>query len=721
MSLWRCYCWCAGILLVLCVSAYATAAGESALAAAALPTIALCWWLSSRAGPGHGLRLPRRFVNLALALAVIYTAVRTAGRIEVASIASLAIILLIVKTLDRRTPRDDAQLLALGLFLAIAAMLDSNRLSVGVQLIAIVPLLVLTIMLFQLHPAWWIVPEARAPGPSPVRSLVRTAAISASGVVFAAIAVFLIMPRGLGQNAFGSWGQPLAGSVTGFTDTVDLGRRNVISESPEIVMDVQFRQGSMGSMDEASIVGSESETYYLRGAVLDDYRDGRWTSTNPIRASTRASRRELDRGEQDWILRPRPGFTPTGPILEQVCTFRNAAARDAIVPIFNVWRPLYTETDQASSRIVDNERLVMGVQRHETGPLQYKIVSALAEEPGEPRPSYRVARLDNPRIVELARQIIADARQSPDPIERGPVEDSAVCRVISDWLRSSCTYTLEEEPVPLGADPIEHFLFKTRRGHCEYFASAMAAMCRAVGVHARVVTGYIAAEWNPSSMSYIVRQSNAHAWVEAGRDRWRRYDPTPPAEIARLHRPSGTILARLWRSLDAVEYAWNRSVVSFDEGRRRGILGVGRLGEWQSQWMNGVSNWMQRQRYARGAWQRSLRGSAVVALVALAGAGALALLRRPRARVRAEVSTASPPMERLYRDTLRTLARSGQAKPSSRSPIDHADAMPRTPLTDAVRDVALAYYRDRFGARATTPAEIAALRSLVRAASRARS
>jgi len=723
MSLQRCYFWCAGALIVLCVSAYATAAGESALAALAVPAIAACWWFSSRGGPGRGLRLPRWVVNTMLALAVVYALVRSSQRVEVATIASVAIMLLVLKTLDRRAPRDDAQLLALAVFLAIAAMLDSNRLSVGVQLLAIVPLLVLTIMLFQLHPAWWsAASSASAPRqPAIARTLVRTSIGSVLGVIISAILVFLIMPRGLGQNAFGSWGQPLAGSVTGFTDTVDLGRRNVISTSSEIVMDVQLRQGSMGSMDEASLVGSDSETYYLRGAVLDSYKDGRWTSVNPIRSSSRSSRRELERGEQDWILRARQGSGIGGPVLEQVFSFRNNVSRDTLVPIFNVWRPLYTETDQLSSRIVDTERLVMGVQRHEPGPLQYKVVSALGEEAGEPRPSYRVARLDNARIVALARKIATDARQSPDPIDRGPVEDSAVCRAISDWLRASCTYTLEEEPVPAGADPIEHFLFETHRGHCEYFASAMAAMCRAVGVHARVVTGYVAAEWNPSSMSYTIRQSNAHAWVEAGRDRWRRYDPTPPAEIARLHRPAGTLFARLWRSLDAVEYAWNRSVVSFDEGRRRGILGVGRLGEWQSRWMNSVSSWMQQQRYARGAWQRSTRTVLIVGALVLVALGAAALVRQKRPRVVSAASLASPAMERLYRESLRRAARLGHAKPLSRPPGEHARAIARADLAEAFSAIADAYYRERFGARAADAAEIACLRQRLRAVGAARS
>ena len=70
------------------------------------------------------------------------------------------------------------------------------------------------------------------------------------------------------------------------------------------------------------------------------------------------------------------------------------------------------------------------------------------------------------------------------------------------------------------SDTIEQFLFDTKRGHCEYFASALAAMCHSVGVQARVITGYVAYEFDPGGQEYIVSESNAHAWVEVRTDDW---------------------------------------------------------------------------------------------------------------------------------------------------------------------------------------------------------
>ncbi len=84
-----------------------------------------------------------------------------------------------------------------------------------------------------------------------------------------------------------------------------------------------------------------------------------------------------------------------------------------------------------------------------------------------------------------------------------------------------------------GRDPVEDFLFEHREGHCEFFASALALLGRAAGIPTRVVTGYRVAERSPLGGYYIVREQNAHAWVEAyipGAG-WRTFDATPGAEV----------------------------------------------------------------------------------------------------------------------------------------------------------------------------------------------
>ncbi|MCK9522111.1 MAG: DUF3488 and transglutaminase-like domain-containing protein [Proteobacteria bacterium] len=95
-------------------------------------------------------------------------------------------------------------------------------------------------------------------------------------------------------------------------------------------------------------------------------------------------------------------------------------------------------------------------------------------------------------------------------------------------------------------DPLAAFLMVHKQGHCEYFASALALLARTRGIPTRVVSGYLVSEWNPLGRWFIVRERNAHSWVEAWIDgRWRTYDPTPPASLPGMRAQSSTAAAAL--------------------------------------------------------------------------------------------------------------------------------------------------------------------------------
>src|SRR5690606_3365332 len=119
-------------------------------------------------------------------------------------------------------------------------------------------------------------------------------------------------------------------------------------------------------------------------------------------------------------------------------------------------------------------------------------------------------------------------------------------------------------------DPVVDFLFDNRRGHCEYFASAMTLMCQSLGIRARLVQGYLGGEYNEAGEFYRVRQKDAHAWVEVHlSDRgWTVFDPTPSAARS----PEGlddSLSARLQRVMDYIYFSWSNWVVSFDRETRQ--------------------------------------------------------------------------------------------------------------------------------------------------------
>ncbi|HEX8987227.1 MAG TPA: DUF3488 and DUF4129 domain-containing transglutaminase family protein [Rhodocyclaceae bacterium] len=223
----------------------------------------------------------------------------------------------------------------------------------------------------------------------------------------------------------------------------------------------------------------------------------------------------------------------------------------------------------------------------------------------------------NPRTRALA-QTWRSAR-------RGDV--AILAQALAFFKGQHLAYTLE--PPPLGADGVDEFLFQTRRGFCEHFASAFVFAIRAAGVPARVVTGYQGGELNAIDGYLEVRQSDAHAWAEvwlAGRG-WVRIDPTAASYPQRIDRnlaaamPAGEPLPLLlrpdWAWLrdmrqrwDAVTNRWNQWVLGYNPQRQRDLLG--RLGMKSPDWRS-------------MAW--TLAASSSLVLAALSG---WALYRRRR-------------------------------------------------------------------------------------------
>ena len=152
------------------------------------------------------------------------------------------------------------------------------------------------------------------------------------------------------------------------------------------------------------------------------------------------------------------------------------------------------------------------------------------------------------RIIQLARQL--------DP--GGTTPDRA--RAFERYLRTNFSYTTDllDNEVP---DPLANFLFERRQGHCEYFASAMAVMLRAVHIPSRVATGFQSGVYNPITGWHVLRSSDAHSWVEAWAPGhgWMTFDPTPPANS-----PQGKPWTTLALYLDTMEMWWQRWVVDYN-------------------------------------------------------------------------------------------------------------------------------------------------------------
>lgn len=170
--------------------------------------------------------------------------------------------------------------------------------------------------------------------------------------------------------------------------------------------------------------------------------------------------------------------------------------------------------------------------------------------------------------------------------------DEALINRILDFYRASFKYTLT--PQPLGQNSIDDFLFTTKEGFCEHFASSFVYMMRAAGIPARVVLGYQGGEINQDGNYIIVRQYDAHAWAEVWlNNQWVRVDPTNSVDPQRITSGFDVAFAdsTVFKSplslnayrhvniinwfrlkLEYMDYAWSRWVIGYNEDAQRSLL-----------------------------------------------------------------------------------------------------------------------------------------------------
>lgn len=192
----------------------------------------------------------------------------------------------------------------------------------------------------------------------------------------------------------------------------------------------------------------------------------------------------------------------------------------------------------------------------------------------------------NPRARDFARDL---REHYPRDAANPAAGDRAFIEAVLQHFRNEeFFYTLS--PATLGGNPVDEFLFDTREGFCEHYASAFTFLMRAVGIPARVVTGYQGGEFNPYDGTLTVRQYDAHAWSEVWLpgEGWQRVDPTAAVAPERIEQGSdftlqeeeeflnddafalvnfreSALLNDLRLRLEMMDYAWNRFVLNYDQ------------------------------------------------------------------------------------------------------------------------------------------------------------
>ncbi len=338
----------------------------------------------------------------------------------------------------------------------------------------------------------------------------------------------------------------------------------------------------------------------------------------------------------------------------------------------------------------------LSVPRINGAGLRYAVSSLLTDEASpsaQLSPDARLEALALPPIDERIRRLAVDMTAGlATPDERA--------RALERRLRHDYGYTLELLPAPV-ADPLATFLFVRKKGHCEYFASAMAVMLRTLGIPARVVTGFLGGVYNPMTGWQVVRASDAHSWVEAWLPRrgWVTFDPTPPDPS-----PSSISLwSRAGLVLDAADQFWQDWVVGYDFERQ--ITLAARMQEsgrnFRFPWFGDAAADVEMSvRAARAYAIEILALFALAALSILLGPTLLRKLRadlRVRRAQRGEAQASDATL--LYERMLRVLERRGLQKPPWLTPVEFARVLPASELAMLVEDLTGAYNQFRFGGR----------------------
>jgi hypothetical protein len=328
-------------------------------------------------------------------------------------------------------------------------------------------------------------------------------------------------------------------------------------------MRVQFFQ------DDELITGGGFKPY-MRGQTFDRYQGRRWQ-----RAPT-VSRGAFGSGtlEAPQPLTNALRFFPVERLIEQRVFLQGSG--DAT--LFSLYPPMTFGSTAIEAVLQDRQDLALQALEPLVDAVRYTVHAA----PATGLPPGAVRRLEwrprsprdgpswvPPTVKAFARELAA---QFGDPTD--PLQHDHIARRICDTLAlGEFEYTLSRGTTTGDLDPIEDFLFHNKRGHCEYFASAMVLLCQSVGIRARLVSGYYAGEFNPVGGFYQFRRKDAHAWVEVHLPEhgWITLDPTPPSD-AGAAADRDTLLARAQRLLEFMQFKWATLVVSFDAESRAGLV-----------------------------------------------------------------------------------------------------------------------------------------------------
>ena len=480
--------------------------------------------------------LPGRWLLLSLmigALALVFfTTNVTDGRLAG---TALLVAMLGLKLLELRARRDIHITVFLGFFLVLTQFLyDQSLWLAGYLFTGVVALMSIEVGLNRVH--------------IEVRLQLRNTLAMLAGALPLALVVFLLFPR-LDTPL---WGVSGSTASTGISDEMTLGNIGSLSRSNKIAFRVRF-------FDQAP----DTSQRYWRGPVLWRTDGRRWSGgIRPVRSlSTDQS--------ADPAIDYEVTLEPTGAYWLFGLDVVRKKPQDAHL--------------NSNYALVNSQRVNRRITYRATSDPDFRLQNISA------RQWQRALQLP-PTVSPRIRALVDEWQAAADPAQ--PLQ--IVQKALAYYREQPFVYTLTPGLLE-GNDPIDEFLFETRRGFCEHYAGSFALLMRVAGIPSRVVVGYQGGEKNPHADHWVVRQSDAHAWTEVWLPElgWWRIDPTAAVAPERIEQPINadlssdsdrvifrvderSLIGALWRNAawiaDAVDLGWHQWVVGFTADRQSSLL-----------------------------------------------------------------------------------------------------------------------------------------------------
>lgn len=703
-------------VLQAAIAIVAVSAAQSASVWAVGLTLLLGAWAMTRPLPETSSRTSQNLWTLGIVLAIVISAARAfmfEGELLVAGV-DFFLLMIVQRLFNRQRSREHMQLLMLGAVLMVIAAVIDAELHYPVLLALYLPTAILALIVNHL------VSEGERLGRRveyevdryATRELSRLNRATLQVALIAAAAglvTFMVFPR-FGAGVF-LRGNLYGTDSVGFSDSVRLGGFGTIKNDATVVM---------------HLVPLDSDppqtrlTWHLRGSAFDNYANGSWGRSRDalhgdltqkvgyylVQENGKSPGEVIAApyrfgGRSGVTIEPRriPGFAAANQTVRVLVTIEDIGTD----LLFAAGRPLAFSLAprgplEERNRIgldVDDQVRVLDRQ---PGPIQYEFVGRIGEPErgelqviGDPKvPDALAPYVDRPPLTAAFHQLAVDITASADT-------RLAKVEAVQAYLLQNYTYSLDQ---PLSdrvrdgeLDPIEGFLFDTKAGHCEYFASAMALLLREVDVPTRNVNGFYGAHYNSLGGFYAVRQADAHSWVEVYFDSlgWVTFDPTPPA--GRTAGDNASWFPGLANIADALRNAYLAYVIDYDLSDQIQALeqiGVERHGR-------GLEvDWRQ-----LGPW---LFGAAGFGLLVFGGVVGYRSWRRRSNPSQAEIA--------IYQELIAGMQRRERGRLEHESARAWADRLAElgAPEAGALREFAARYDALRFAAERPSPAMLIELR-----------